>query len=101
MPWNAGTCTEGMGVSIKVTFCWSISHAEGPTWPVQQLYPRLHPEWCEPYASALRDYCDDGDILCCVRYHSEPNFAHFLYIFKYNMDVMRFIRRRLNETGPL
>lgn len=36
---------------------------------------------------------------CCVRYESEPSNAHFLYIFKYNMDLMHFIEQRLNETG--
>ncbi|KAJ5744004.1 hypothetical protein N7533_008874 [Penicillium manginii] len=75
-PWNIGSCTDGTG-----------------------LYPRIHPEWCDPFKGSLRSYCDTGDVECClVNGQSGDNLAHFLYIFKYNMDVIHFIQRRLNET---
>ncbi|KAJ5127406.1 hypothetical protein N7448_008185 [Penicillium atrosanguineum] len=72
--WDVGSCTDGVG-----------------------LYPRLHPEWCDPYAPSLRAYCDEGDMECCLNQYP-PNDSHFLYIFKYNLDVLRFIQRRLNDT---
>ncbi|CAI7579259.1 unnamed protein product [Penicillium pancosmium] len=74
-PWNIGTCTNGTG-----------------------LYPRIHPEWCEPFKDSLRSYCDVGDVECCLSNPPGGNLAHFLYIVKYNMDVIHFIQRRLNET---
>lgn len=102
MPWDVGTCTDGVGVSKR-------SHL--PTFPspiilrvdidtdtgLAKLYPRLHPEWCDPYAASLREYCDEGDMECCISL-AVPNFSHFLYIFKYNMDLLHYIQRRLNET---
>ncbi|KAJ5915463.1 hypothetical protein N7466_011396 [Penicillium verhagenii] len=75
MPWNAGTCADGTGV-----------------------YPRLHPEYCDPYASSIRDYCDEGDSSCCMKYPAWDDGSHFTYIFKYNVDLLRFVERRLAET---
>ncbi|KAJ6013942.1 hypothetical protein N7540_008533 [Penicillium herquei] len=76
MPWNAGTCADGVG-----------------------LYPRIHPEWCDPYARSIRSYCDSGDNSCCMKYPPFDDGAHFFYIFRYNMDLLHFIQRRLNETA--
>ncbi|KAJ5628255.1 hypothetical protein N7490_010483 [Penicillium lividum] len=75
MPWNAGTCKDGLGT-----------------------YPRIHPEWCDPYAESIRDYCDSGDDACCMKFPPFDDGAHFTYIFKYNIDLLHFIERRLVET---
>ncbi|KAJ5242451.1 uncharacterized protein N7469_000778 [Penicillium citrinum] len=74
-PWNIGSCTNGTG-----------------------LYPRIHPETCNPFKHSLRSYCDVGDVECCLTNPPGDNLAHFLYIVKYNLDVIHFIQRRLNET---
>ncbi|KAJ5577869.1 uncharacterized protein N7459_006833 [Penicillium hispanicum] len=78
MPWDAGTCTDGVG-----------------------LYPRIHPEWCDPFRESLRSYCDQGDVVCCLKYPPQIDGSHFFYIFRYNLDLLHFVQRRLNETGPL
>ncbi|KAJ5554402.1 hypothetical protein N7513_004361 [Penicillium frequentans] len=75
MDWNAGTCLDGIGV-----------------------YPRLHPEWCDAYAASIRDYCDEGDSSCCMKYPPFDDGAHFTYIFRYNIDLLQFVQRRLVET---
>ncbi|KAJ5088242.1 hypothetical protein N7456_011858 [Penicillium angulare] len=75
MPWNIGTCTNGVG-----------------------LYPRIHPEWCDPFAASIREYCDTGDNSCCMQYPPIDDGAHFYYIFRYNMDLLHFVQRRLAET---
>ncbi|KAJ5683113.1 hypothetical protein N7462_006278 [Penicillium macrosclerotiorum] len=74
-PWNVGNCVDGTGI-----------------------YPRIHPETCAPFASSLQSYCDEDDSTCCLRLPPPSNLAHFLYIFRYNMDVLHFVQRRLNET---
>ncbi|KAJ5902694.1 hypothetical protein N7495_003222 [Penicillium taxi] len=73
MPWNVGTCDDGTG-----------------------LYPRLHPEWCDPYAESLQSYCDDGDSSCCLKFPPTDDGAHFTYIFKYNIDLLHFLQKRLH-----
>ncbi|KAJ5358713.1 uncharacterized protein N7496_011126 [Penicillium cataractarum] len=76
LSYDHGTCTDGTGI-----------------------YPRIHPEWCDPFLSSIRSYCDEGDGSCCFRFLppiTDP--AHFLYIFRYNMEVIQFVQQRLKAT---
>ncbi|KAJ5166625.1 uncharacterized protein N7482_005406 [Penicillium canariense] len=86
VPYSVGTCTDGTGTSG-----WYFRLVSG-------IYPRIHPEWCDAYAASLRSYCDEDDATCCFRIPPPDNLAHFLYIFRYNMDVLHFVQQRLNAT---
>ncbi|OQD71593.1 hypothetical protein PENPOL_c001G01089 [Penicillium polonicum] len=76
MPWNVGNCALGIG-----------------------LLPRFNPALCGLFASSIRSYCDYGDEQCCSPYPPDGNAAHHHYIWKYNQDVVDFIKHRLATVG--
>ncbi|QQK40345.1 Cutinase [Penicillium digitatum] len=76
MPWNVGSCILGIG-----------------------LLPRLNSALCGPFATSLHSYCDYGDAQCCSPYPEDGNAAHHGYIWKYNQDVVDFIKYSLTTIG--
>ncbi|KAJ5392221.1 hypothetical protein N7509_007711 [Penicillium cosmopolitanum] len=93
--WNTSNCRCLLRRG-DISSATALEHRDLHQW--DGLYPRIHPEWCDPYKDSLRSYCDVGDVECCLSNPPGDNLAHFLYIVKYNMDVIHFIQRRLNET---
>ncbi|CAI7573371.1 unnamed protein product [Penicillium crustosum] len=69
MPWNVGNCALGIGVSTT--------------------NPQI------PVPNYNLNYCDYGDEQCCSPYPPDGNAAHHHYIWKYNQDVVDFIKHRL------
>ena len=66
---------------------------------MDQLLPRLNSALCGPFASSIHSYCDYGDEQCCSPYPEDGNAAHHGYIWKYNQDVVDFIKHRLATVG--
>lgn len=96
MPRNVGNCALGIGVST------TNPQIQVPNYNLKrmdQLLPRFNSALCEPFASSIRSYCDYGDEQCCSPCPPDGNAAHHHYIWKYNQDVVDFIKHRLATIG--
>ncbi|KAJ5400036.1 hypothetical protein N7465_010525 [Penicillium sp. CMV-2018d] len=96
MPWNVGNCALGIGVSTTNP---QIQVSNYNLKRMDQLLPRFNSTLCGPFASSIRSYCDYGDEQCCSPYPPDGNAAHHHYIWKYNQDVVDFIKHRLATVG--